>query len=247
MIILPSGTVKLTLGPRLRGGMDAIINDVGDSAWMEEEERAIEGAERREGERRAKKRKSQSRALEGEKYGRQSLSVARGVARANPNSVEAAAASLKPAGPGGKGRKTGGWGEQGPANRWRKVAGMEEKWSSREEVKARVAKESEMKARRGREVRSKVGAVITEGVEVSERVLQTREVSQTEKVSPAGMRSPPVEVASQEEVQSPGEVTIWYGCALPPPPMPWTRPMGCVPPKPPSLWRLEGDPNWGAY
>jgi hypothetical protein len=79
MIVLPSGTVKLTLGPRLRGGMDAIINDVEDSVWMEEEERAIEGAEQQEGERRAKKRKSRSRALELEKYDRQPLSVARGL------------------------------------------------------------------------------------------------------------------------------------------------------------------------
>jgi hypothetical protein len=57
----------------------------------------------------------------------QSLSVARGTARANPNSVEAAAASLQPAGPGGKRRETGGWSEQGPVNRWWHVPGADVK------------------------------------------------------------------------------------------------------------------------
>jgi hypothetical protein len=64
-------------------------------------------------------------------------------------------------------------------------------------------------------------------------------------VSPAETRSLPVEVASQEEALSPGEVTLWYGCARPPRPTPWACLTGCVPPKPPSLWRLEGGPELG--
>jgi hypothetical protein len=57
----------------------------------------------------------------------QSLGLARGTAMADLNSVEAAAAWPRPAGPGVGRRETGGWGEQGPANRWGHVPGADVK------------------------------------------------------------------------------------------------------------------------